>query len=113
MNKKFCIVVIALIALCMATSAVFAAQPTSCPSHHTRWRDGCNDCRIAQNNIQENREARRAAEKRLRKQKERLAQLEQKKAEAATDAEANEIEKEMKKVTITVYQLEVELRDLD
>ena len=112
MNKKFCVVVIALIVLCMATGAVFAQySPTSCPSHHTRWRDGCRDCRIAQNNIDKNRQAAaaRAKQQRLNEQRKRLAQKEQEKAAAATAAEANQIEQEIKSIRMIIIQIEADL----
>jgi len=111
-NKKFCVVVIALIVLCMATGAVFAQYtPTLCPSHHNRWRDGCRDCRIAQNNIQKNQDARQAAaqRQRLREQKERLAQKEREKAAAETVTEANQIEQEIRSIRMIIIQIEADL----
>ena len=89
MNKKFCVVIIALIMLCMATVVVFAQQytPTQCPAHYQRWRDGCMQCRIAQNNIERNREAQREREREQR-QREAEARRQREEAEAQRQREA-------------------------
>jgi len=106
MNKKFCVVVIALIMLCMATGAVFAAQyePTLCSAHHNRWRDNCRDCRIAQRNIEKNKAAAK-----LRQQKKRLEQKQEEKAAAQTVEEEKEIEKEIGKITRVIIRIEADL----
>jgi len=107
MNKKFCVVVIALIMLCIAMGAVFAQySPTSCPAHHNRWRDGCKDCRIAQNNIEKNRQAK---QQRLREQRARLAQKEREKADAETITEVNQIEQEIRSIRMIIIQIEADL----
>ena len=81
MNKKFCVVIIALIMLCMASVVVFAQySPTTCPAHRLNWHDGCRTCREAQRNIERNNEARREREREQR----------QREAEARRQREAEE-----------------------
>ena len=113
MNKKFCVVIIALIMLCFATGAVFARlEPTTCPRHRTNWHDGCRDCTIAKNNNRLNREAREAAQKELNAQKKLLAQKQKDKDNAKSVEEANKIEQQISVISITIVQLQYDLNDL-
>ena len=115
MNKKFCVVVIALIMLCIATGAVFAQRNNDyCPAHSRQnargeFVSGCQTCRVARSRIEQRRAARAENQRRLNEQRRLLAQKERERAAAETVAESNQIEQEIRSIRLTIIQIEAEL----
>jgi len=115
MNKKICVVVIALIMLCMATVAVFAQGNNNyCPTHSRQnargeFVPGCSTCRIAKASYDKRQAARAENQRKLREQRAELAKKERDKAAAQTVEEQNQIEQEIRSIRMIIIQIEADL----